>query len=220
MPHHCVIRIVRKTTKLKVVYDGSAKPDDAKISLNDSLLAGPNFIPHLFDVLLKFRWNPIALTADIEKAFLMISIDPSNRDMLPFLWLKDPGDLNTEILEMRFCRLVFGLRPSPAILGATITYNFDKFKGTHPEASEIVDIKNSLYVDDFLSGRDCEKKVFKMYQDTKNIMSKGGFNPRKWNSNSKTLLRKVQNCTCEVDTAQDNYDISIERNVVEETSLT
>ena len=215
MPHHCVIRTDRKTTKLRVVYDGSAKPDDAKISLNDSLLTGPNFIPHLFDVLLKFRWNPIALTADIEKAFLMISIDPSNRDMLRFLWLKDPGDLNSEILEMRFCRLVFGLRPSPAILGATITYHLDKLKETHPEASEIVDIiKNSLYVDDFLSGQECEEKAFKMYQDTKNIMSKGGFNLRKWNSNSKTVLKKIQNC--EVDTSQDTNDISIEKNVVEE----
>ena len=50
---------------------------------------------------------------------LMISIDPSNRNMLRFLSLKDPKELCTEILEMRFCRLVFGLRPSPAILGVT-----------------------------------------------------------------------------------------------------
>jgi hypothetical protein len=82
MPHHGVIRTDRKTTKLRVVYDGSAKPNENKLSLNDSLRTGPNFIPHLFDVLLKFRWNPVALTADIEKAFLLISIDPSNRDML------------------------------------------------------------------------------------------------------------------------------------------
>ena len=45
-------------------------------------------------------------------------------------------------------------------------------------------------------------------------MSKGGFNLRKWNSNSKTLVKKIQNC--EVDTSQDTNDISIERNVVEE----
>lgn len=112
----------------------------------------------------------------------MISIDPSNGDMLRFLWVKDLGDLNSKILEMRFCRLVFGLRPSPAILGATITYHLDKFKETNREASEIVDIiKNSLYVDDFVSGRDCEQKAFKMYQGTKNITSKGGFDLRKWN---------------------------------------
>jgi hypothetical protein len=164
MPHHGVIRTDRKTMKLRVVYDGSAKPNENKLSLSDSLQTGPNFIPHLFDVLLKFRWNPVALTADIEKAFLMISIDPPNRDMLRFLWLKDPGDLSTEILEMRFCRLVFGLRPSPAILGATITYHLDKFKEKHPETSEIVDmIKDSLYVDDFVSGEECEEKALKMY---------------------------------------------------------
>ena len=47
IPPHCVIRADRKTTKLRVVYDGSANPDDAKISPNDSLLTGPNFIPHV-----------------------------------------------------------------------------------------------------------------------------------------------------------------------------
>ena len=123
MRHHGVVRTDRKTTKLWVVYDGSAKLKDDKFPLNDSLQTGPNFIPYLFYVLLKFRWNPVALTSDIEKAFLMISIDPSNRDMLKFFWLKDPQDLNSEILEMRFCQLVFGLRPSPSIFGATIIYH-------------------------------------------------------------------------------------------------
>ena len=163
---------------------------------------------------MKFRWNPVALTADIEKAFLMISIDPSNRDMLRFLWLKDPGDLSTEILEMRFCRLVFGLRPYPTILGATITYHLDKFKEKHPETSEIVDmIKDSLYVDDFVSGEDCEEKALKMYTEAKSIMSQGGFNLRKLNSNSKPILKKINEVESD---ASKPTDVSIENNVVEE----
>jgi hypothetical protein len=214
MPHHGVIRTDRKTTKLRVVYDGSAKPNENKLSLNNSLQTGPNCIPHLFDVLLKFRWNPVALTADIEKVFLMICIDPSNRDMLQLFWLKDPGDVSTEILEMRFCRLVFGLRPSPALLGATTTYHLDKFKEKHPETSEIVDmIKDSLYVDDFVSGEDCEEKVLKMYTEAKSITSQRGFNLRNWNSNSKPLLKKINEV--EYDASKPN-DVNIENNVVEE----
>lgn len=78
LPHHCVIRQDKQTTKLRIVYDGSAKTKTDSISLNDCLETGPNLIPKLFDVLITFRWHLVAVTADIEKAFLMIGIRPSD----------------------------------------------------------------------------------------------------------------------------------------------
>ena len=131
---------------------------------------------------------------------------------------KDPQDLNSEILEMCFCRLVFGLQPSPAILGSTITYHLDQFKEKHPESSEIVElIKNSLYVDDFTSGGDCEEKSFTTYQKAKTIMSKGGLNLRKWKSNAKSLLKKIHQF--EVDASKPIANANIENNVAEEDQL-
>ena len=90
LPHHTVIRQDRETTKLWIVYDGSAKSPEHEHSLNDCLQTGPNYIPQLIDVLINFRWNSIALTADIEKAFLMVGINDANKGMLRFLWFKDP----------------------------------------------------------------------------------------------------------------------------------
>ena len=72
LPHHCVIRQDKQTTKLLIVYDGSAKMATDSTSLNDSLQTGPNLIPKLFDVLITFRWHLVAVTADIEKAFLTL----------------------------------------------------------------------------------------------------------------------------------------------------
>ena len=66
MPHHGVIREDKKTTKLRIVYDGSARKDGDDVSLNDCL---PNLIPKLFDICVRFRLYLIALVADIEKAF-------------------------------------------------------------------------------------------------------------------------------------------------------
>ena len=120
LPHHAVIRRDRETTKLRIVYDGSAKPPERNHSLNDCLETGPNYTPQLFDTLVKFRWHKIGMTADIEKAFLMVGINEADKDMLRFLWFKDPGKLNSEFVHLRFTRLVFGLRPSPAMLGSTI----------------------------------------------------------------------------------------------------
>ena len=84
LPHHCVIRQDKQTTKLRIVYNGSAKTKSDTVSLNDCLKTGPNLIPKLFDILISFRWHMVAVTADIEKAFLMIEIKQSDRDMLCF----------------------------------------------------------------------------------------------------------------------------------------
>ena len=62
------------TTKVRIVYDGSAKSSKEGRSLNDCSETGPNLIPHIFDMLAKFRWNSVGLTTDIEKAFLNVGI--------------------------------------------------------------------------------------------------------------------------------------------------
>ena len=84
LPHHAIVRQDRETTKVRVVYDGSAKDKGESLSLNDYLHTGPNYIPLLFDVLVRFRSYPIAITADIEKAFLIIHIAKEDRDSLRF----------------------------------------------------------------------------------------------------------------------------------------
>ena len=76
LPHHAVVRKDRETTKVRIVYDGSAKTSKDDNSLNDCLETGPNCIPHVFDMLANFRKNTVCLTADIEKAFLMSRFPP------------------------------------------------------------------------------------------------------------------------------------------------
>ena len=83
------MREVRETAKLRIVFDGSARADKNDHSLNDCLEKGPNLTPHVFEVLAKFRSYPVGLTADIEKAFHQISVNPADRDQLRFLWFKN-----------------------------------------------------------------------------------------------------------------------------------
>ena len=190
LPHHAVIRRERQTTKLRIVYDGSAREGDETHSLNDILKTGPNYIPMLFNTLLKFRTHPVAIVADIEKAFLMVGISSSDRDVLRFLWFKDPFDINSEIIHLHFTRLVFGLRPSPAILGAVISHHLDKYRNEHPQL--VSSIRESLYVDDLVSGANTVEEAFEYYLQAKKIMSEAGMNLRKWNSNSAELCCKIQ----------------------------
>ena len=70
----------------------------------------------------------MAITVYIEKAFLMISIKPSDRNFLCFLWIKIIGTPESELTHLRFNYLFsFGLRPSPTILEAVLNHHVSKY---------------------------------------------------------------------------------------------
>ena len=69
----------------------------------------------LFDILLRFRTYPVALTGDIERAFLMARITEEDQDALRFLWLQDLFDPRSSVQHFLFTILVFGLRPSTLV---------------------------------------------------------------------------------------------------------
>ena len=65
------------------------------------------------------------------------------------------------------------------------------FEQSEPEIAEL--LKDSLYVDDLITGEENDAKAFNVYKKSKDIMSKGSFNLRKWRSNSSNLLQLIKN---------------------------
>ena len=108
LPHHGVVWEDKDTTKLRIVFDGSAKSEKQHHSINDCLEKGPNLTPLIFDVLLRFRTYQIGITADIEKVFHQIMSNVEDRNMLRLLWFNGVQAAEPEIVQYRFCRLVFG----------------------------------------------------------------------------------------------------------------
>ena len=100
LPHHAVIKHEKESTKLRVVYNASARSTGS--SLNECLHIGPKFNQKIFDILLRFRLHKTAVVADIEKAFLMISVNEKDRDVLRFLWVKNIQQEPPEIQVLRF----------------------------------------------------------------------------------------------------------------------
>ena len=147
LPHHAVIRRNKETTKVRVVYDASAQSNGP--SLNNCLYTGPKFNQRILEILLRFRSYPIAWIADIEKAFLMISVAPKDRDALRFLWITNIDSDDPEIIALRFARVVFGVSSSPFLLNATIKHHIEKYSSSHPEIVGV--LMQSIYVDDVVS---------------------------------------------------------------------
>ena len=126
LPHHSVSSPGSATTKLRIVYDGSAKNNEANSSLNDCLYRGPVLLQDLAGILLRFRLERVAITADIEMAFLQIGLHPPERDVTRFLWLKDatnPTAHAENLQEFRFTRVPFGVVCSSFLLAVTVQHH-------------------------------------------------------------------------------------------------
>ena len=190
IPHLAVVRREASTTKVRVVYDASAKLGKEGTSLNDCLHVGPSLNPLLFDILLRFREKRVALIGDIEKAFLNIEVDERDRDCLRFLWCEDVHKPDSKIVVYRFCRVVFGLNASPFLLNATLRYHISKYKDEDPEF--VKKMLESFYVDDLVAGERNSTDAFHLYETSKQRMAAGGFRLRKWLTNDKALRDRIE----------------------------
>ena len=190
IPHHPVIKEERATTKIRIVYDASARVSSDAPSLNDCLHVGPSLLPDLSALLIKFRVPQIAMTADIEKAFLQVSLSEVDQDATRFLWIKniqEPIDVERNIECYRFRRVLFEASPSPFLLGATLRHHLDKQKDDWVAD----DLKNSMYMDNVLSGASDEEDAEHYYCHSRQLLASAGMNLRQWTTNSSILKEKL-----------------------------
>ena len=84
LPHIPVIHMDKTTTKVRIVFDCSEKMD--RLSLNDAICAGPKLQKDLFDVLIRFRRNPIAMECDIKEIYLGLEIEERDGPYFRLFW--------------------------------------------------------------------------------------------------------------------------------------
>nr|CAD2203701.1 unnamed protein product [Meloidogyne enterolobii] len=110
LPHQYVWREDKQ--KLRVVFDASSHLGKS-YCLNDVMHPGPLLLKDLAGILIRFRLPMIAISADIQAAFLQLKVAKEHRDVTRFLWPIDPYDLGSPVKALRFVRLTFGLNCSP-----------------------------------------------------------------------------------------------------------
>lgn len=183
IPHKPVVRANAQSTKVRIVYDASAKADSQSPSLNECLDIGPPLQRKILDILLRSRFKPIYLAGDIKQAFLQIVIKQIERDVLRFIWIEDLQSKKPIIY--RVTRAMFGLGPSPFLLGGTLEQHLEKFAEQYPEC--VQEIRDGIYVDDINLGGNNYRETRELKETSVAIFKAGKFELHKWHSNDSRL---------------------------------
>ncbi|KAL6479012.1 hypothetical protein MHYP_G00124450 [Metynnis hypsauchen] len=182
IPHHGVYH-PKKPDKLRVLFDCSAKYRG--ISLNDTLLTGPDLINSLVGVLCRFRKERVAVICDIERMFHQFSVTPEVRNYLKFLWWNG-GDLDREPQEYRMAVHLFGAALSPGCANFGLKYLARQHKADYPSASAF--IEKNFYVDDGLTSVPSIEAATKLITESQKLCKRGGLRLHKFVSNKKEVL--------------------------------
>ena len=185
LPMHSVTKQSSTTTRLRVVFDGSAASTSG-ISLNQSLMIGPTLHPTLGAILIKFRTYPVAVTADISKMYREVSLSHQDKDLHRFLWRPTPQD---QISDYRMTRVTFGVSASPYLAVRTLQQAAKDHGDGYPGAS--LHILRSFYVDDLLAGANTPEEALILYSQLRTILAKAVFNLCKWRSSSSSVLLSI-----------------------------
>lgn len=186
IPHHPVFT-PDKSTKTRIVYDGSSKTETGK-SLNECLYRGPVILPEIGGILLRIRTPSILISSDIEKAFLQIELSIPDRDATLFLWLRDPNlpATKSNIVTYRFTRVPFGIISSPFHLSAVIRHHLIKMN--HPL---LKDIHRNSYVDNIFLSAESIEEAERLYGISKKAFADCGMNLREYASNNESFNKYV-----------------------------
>ncbi len=184
LPVHGISKDSSTTTKLRAVFDASAKSSSGA-SLNDLLLPGPNMYPLLTTILTRFRLHPIAVSADISKMFREILLDESDRDLHRFLLRDEEGN----IVDHRMKRLTFGVKSSPYLATQVLLQIAELNEDNYPLAANA--IRSCFYVDDCLTGANTVSEADQLCRQLCDLLASAGMTLRKWRSNSQPLLETI-----------------------------
>ncbi|KAK3092639.1 hypothetical protein FSP39_005230 [Pinctada imbricata] len=175
----------KKPGNIRGVFDSSAVYKG--VSLNNELMSGPDLVNSLLGILLRFRKNAFAVTADIEQMFYQFFVKPEHRDYLRFFWY-EKNDPNRPLIEYRMRVHVFGNKPSPAIATYGLRKTVENCEETY--GSDVKDfVCRNFYVDDGLVSLSSAAEVTDLVKRSQHALrTEGSLRLHKIASNSSEVM--------------------------------
>lgn len=182
IPHHCVLKPDSLSTKLRVVFNASAKSNNNS-SLNDTLLVGPKLQKDIVQILLNFRLHKVVLLADIKKMYRQILIAPDHQDYQRILWRFNSS---SPISEFKLRTVTYGVSSAPYLALRTLLRLAEDEKQNFPTAAKV--LTDDTYVDDIITGCADNNEAISLQHELTQLLQKGGFELHKWTSNKPHVL--------------------------------
>jgi hypothetical protein len=153
LPRHPVIRADSVTTKVRVVFDASARPSSGK-SLNDLLMIAPTIPDDLFTLIIRFRTYKYVLAANIAKMYRQINIHPEDRRYHKILWREN---INDPIKTYKLNTVTYGTASAPYLAIRTLQQLAQDEEQNYPIGARA--LERDFYVDDLLTGKNTLEKA-------------------------------------------------------------
>ncbi|XP_058816003.1 uncharacterized protein LOC131679313 [Topomyia yanbarensis] len=178
LPHHAILKPTSSSTKLRTVFDASAKSSSG-VSLNDLLMIGPAVQDSLLNIVMRFRIHRYVFSSDISKMYRQISIHDDDKKFHRIIWRKHPTD---SLQTYDLTTVTYGTASAPFAATRTLNQLAADEGSKFPLAAAIV-VKD-FYVDDVLSGGDSVNEIQTAAEQLTQLLDSGGFQLHKWCSNS------------------------------------
>ncbi|XP_076291067.1 uncharacterized protein LOC143214214 [Lasioglossum baleicum] len=189
LPHHPILKQSSLTTKLRVVFDASAKTSKG-ISLNDTMLIGPTIQDDIFSIIARFRSHSYVLMADIEKTYRQVFIHPDERKYQKILWRSNPREpIKTYTLNT----ITYGTSSAPYLAIRSLFQLANDEEHRFPSAART--LREDFYVDDVITGANTYAEAAIIRDDLIQLCKQGGFDLRQWASNDVRLIEGLDSNT-------------------------
>ncbi|XP_076392699.1 uncharacterized protein LOC143265299 [Megachile rotundata] len=187
LPHHAVFKSSSTTTKIRVVFDGSAKTSSG-LSLNDAQLVGPTVQSDLVTILIRFRKHRIVLSADIEKMYRQVLVASADRKYQRILWRSTDSE---PIKTYELNTVTYGTASASFLATRALRQVGQDYAQSFPRASSV--IRDDFYVDDLLTGCETVEEAKELQESLNWVLAQAGFCLRKWASNDSRIVHNNSN---------------------------
>jgi len=185
LPHHAVFKSSSLTTKIRIVFDASARTSSG-LSLNDVLMRGPKTQEDIFSILTRFRKYQYVISSDIEKMFRQVAVAEQDWDLQRIFWRNDPSEA---LRTYRLVTVTYGTKPASFMTTQCLVTLAQQAYEHFPRAADA--ITKDFYMDDLMTGGETEAECIQLYQEITSILASAKLPLRKWCSNSSYVLGHI-----------------------------
>ena len=170
--------------KVRRVCNAASKYTE--ICLKDKILAAHDVLQGLIWTFLRFREEPIVLTADIESMFLQVQVPEQDRGCLRILWRPRT---NEPVQIYEYQSQGFRAKSSPTCADYALKRMGLDSEKEYPIASNA--IQNNFYKGDFIKSKETPEQVIEFASQLRHILLPYGFELMEWISNHDAVTEAV-----------------------------